>query len=372
MSNLENKFTLSIYYNDTGSSTTENTYWRYQTKNGSYIFGKFGYQGRVTSSKLDNISNFREDFTITYGTVTEQTKIYCQYLTNISKEDCHPLQFESIEKYTDGCLVDIDGYRVSLKPIEHSINKVANTLDSSSGRLKINILSENIKNKYFHSQDWKDNSKFKSYGQRGNPLTFAIEAMYGIQKKAFKDSKANRTEDLFIKVLDSKEIDKKATSKGSIKGKQQETNIQTSIKNYDDFASANIIIGDMNVKKDIFKLKSGTEGYQGIDILLQFDDEKIWIALQIKTGERETYEKVLPFVNTFEELRRIGSEKGCKCFALLVHTEGLKSKDISQKLSTQIGFTIISKDGRESPINFEKKVNDTINFIRKYYSINLI
>jgi hypothetical protein len=251
MSNLENKFTLSIYYNDTGSSTTENTYWRYQTKNGSYIFGKFGYQGRVTSSKLDNIPNFREDFTITYGTVTEQTKIYCQYLTNISKEDCHPLQFESIEKYTDGCLVDIDGYRVSLKPIEHSINKVANTLDSSSGRLKINILSENIKNKYFHSQDWKDNSKFKSYGQRGNPLTFAIEAMYGIQKKAFKDSKTNRTEDLFIKVLDSKEIDKKATNKGSIKGKQQETNIQTSIKNYDDFASANIIIGDMNIKKDM-------------------------------------------------------------------------------------------------------------------------
>ncbi len=378
INNLMDKYKLTFYSPEKKESNTTTLYWRYDKQEGGSVYGKFDYLGYVQSTILQSITPFRDDFSITYGHIREEdqgiTKKYCKYLVNLTKEDSeqqqerqkqkHPLSASSIETFADGCLVNINGYRTTLRPIAHGLSKVANQPDQANGRLTMDIYSDEIKRTCFHAQDWKDKSTFQRNSiPRSNPLLFAIECMFSIMKKLA--TSGDRSEKNFIRLLNSKGVAEKNTRDASFNGNMKETRINNKLR--EQYSMANVIVGDLNIKKEILEKKQGEPGFQAVDTLLQFEEQGIWAAIQTKTGARDKPDSIHDFILTFRAIRDKALMSGCRTFGILLHYTGLKSAECVRMLANEMGVFLLSKEDTETTEQFEARVLNQINTLLYYY-----
>jgi hypothetical protein len=119
-----------------------------------------------------------------------------------------------------------------------------------------------------------------------------------------------------------------------------------------EFPSMEHIIGDQTIKRDILELPLNSEGNQAIDTLHCAQEENLWIATQVKTGERDKEDAFHNFVNTFRLLRERALTAGSRCFGILIHYKGLKKDSAYEILSKEPGLSVVSRVTGESKEEF--------------------
>ena len=375
INNLVDEYTLFFNYRDK-SDGPPTLHWKYISKENKFYYGKFDWKGYVDSSSLEPIADWIDDFSITYGRLPKPSKQqqnsetkdaemimkYCSYLTlDKVKDTKHPLYASSVEDFADGVLVNINGYRTTLKPNSHDVFKVANTVDKSSGRMLLDILSEFMKRKYYHAKDWKDKSEFRTQSD-SNPLIFAIRCMYSIMKKLANES-SERSEKRFLDILNKKKKDQEKVKESSLNGQLKEISLNDSCRSR--FSNATVVVGDAHIKREILEMKQNEPGYQAIDTLLQFKEEGLWIAIQTKSGERDKPESIEQFIKTFQAIREKGLENNCRTFGILVHYKKLKAG--IDKIAMEPGCSLLMNESEEEQNVFNQQICEYIQKILKYY-----
>lgn len=349
-----NPFLVSRY---TKKTTGEVTFYKW-----TIAGGNGNYKSELLAEPL---GNFIPDFTITYGR-SENAKRYADVLRTLPKEERHALQYDSIEKYADGVYVSVSGMRIALKPIEAGGKKVANTMDHSEQRMFLDVKTKRMK-KHIHLQDWKENSRFTNISKpQENPLIFAVQAMQCFQSRAFKSlPKMNaRTEEQFIDTLGSS-----AAATGDVGAATDGRNLEAQFGRLmeREFPDMEHIIGDQTIKRDILELPLNSEGNQAIDTLHCSQEHNLWIATQVKTGERDKNDAFHNFVNTFRLLRERALAAGSRCFGILVHYKGLKKDSAYEILSKEPGLSVVSRVTGESKEEFESRCFEHVRKIIKFY-----
>ena len=367
--NLVDEYTVECQAMETVTAdTTPFLIVRYKKSTGDYSYYKWtiaGGNGNFKSNLLaEPVEGFTPDFEITYGRSPDAMR-YADVIKTLHPSEKHAAQYESIEKYAEGVYVSLGGMRISLKPISDGGKKVANTLDHSEQRVFLNILTKRIKDKkYIHLQDWKETSRFTNINKPcENPLIFALHAMQCFQSRAFKN-KSMRTEEMFLETLGSSTV---ATGDpaAATKGRNQEAQFGRLMER--EFPELDHVIGDKEIKRDVLGLDLSSQGNQAIDTLHCISDESLWIATQIKTGERDKDADFHNFVNTFRLLREKALTEECRCFGVLIHYNGLKSPAAYEILSKELGISVMSKAKDETRDAFEQRCLEHIRNIRKFY-----
>lgn len=341
---------------------------RFKKSSGEYLYYKWtmaGGNGNYKSNLLQEpVENFEPDFEIIYGRSPDAMR-YADVIKTLDPKEKHAAQYESIESYANGVYVSLSGMRISLRPIPDGGKKVANTLDKSQQRVFLNILTKRIKDKkYIHLQDWKETSRFTHMNNPcENPLIFALQAMQCFQSRAFKN-KSVRTEEMFIEALGSSVVSG-GDPTASQKGRNQEAQFGRLMER--EFSDMEHVIGDKDIKRDVLGLDLSSQGNQAIDTLHCSSDKPLWIATQVKTGERDKDADFHNFVNTFRLLREKALTENARCFGILIHYNGLKSPAAYEILSKEIGITVMSRSKDESREAFEQRCLDHIRNIKRFY-----
>ena len=364
--NLKDDFTVEcMYINTIEPSAVPSQYIRYTKRNGEQLYFLWKYSGGTsyTSELLTDPIEFVPDFTHTYGRSPLAT-LYAGTIKSLSKEELHPLQYDSIESYAAGAYVSLRSMRATLKPIEIlGFPKVANLMDHSETRVFVNTLSERAR-EYINLQDWKESSEIKKRSKpHDNPIVFAISAMLLFQKKAFK-GQGHRTEERFVATLSSTRINAPVTGgAAAAEGKNFEALFGRLVEA--EFTDMEHLIGDQQIKRDIMKLPLNSQGNQAIDTL--HTSEGLWIATQVKSGLRDKDDAFHDFVNTFRLLRDKALESGDRCFGILVHYNGVKNGKAIDIIAKEPGLSVMSRDEGERQGEFEQRCLEHIRRIRKYY-----
>jgi len=367
--NLLDEYTIECMAFDTvETSVNPVLFARYTRKTiGETSFYKWtmaGGNGNYKSQLLAQpIENFVVDFDVTYGR-SPTAKRYADVLCTLEKNERHPLQYDSIEKYADGVYVSVSGMRTTLKPIDAGGKKVANTMDHSEQRMFLNIRTKRMK-KHIHLQDWKENSRFTNISKpQENPLIFAVQAMQCFQARAFKQQSI-RTEDRFIETLGATAA---ATGDAAAATKGRNLEAQFGRLMEKEFPDMEHTIGDQTIKRDILELPLNSQGNQAVDTLHISEEDGLWIATQVKSGDRDKDDTFHNFVNTFRLVReRALTRDGARCFGILIHYKGLKNPSAYEILSKEPGLSVVSRAAGEDKEDFEKRCFDHIRRIQKFY-----
>jgi hypothetical protein len=360
--NLKNEFTVEVMQiNTLEPSAAPSQYVRYMRQNGEQLYFLWKYSGGTsyTSERLTDPIEFVPDFTHTYGRSPMATG-YAGTIKNLPKDEFHPLQYDSIENYASGCYVAVNGMRATMKPIDiPGFPKVANLMDHSETREFLNILSQRAK-KHMHFQDWKECSKFTQTAKpHDNPVVFTMLAMLLFMKRAFKGS-TDRPEDRFIATLSSP---LPVSGAAAAEGKNYEALFGRLVE--EEFTDMEHTIGDKIIKRDIMKLPLNSQGNQAIDTVHTM--EGMWIATQVKSGQRDKDDAFHDFVHTFRILRDKALETGNRCFGILVHYNGVKNGKAIDIIAKEPGLSVMSRDEGERQGEFEQRCLEHIRRIRKYY-----
>jgi len=322
--------------------------------------GNGNYKSQLLAQPMET---FVADFEVTYGR-SPAAKRYADVLRTLEKSEHHPLQYDSIEKYADGVYVSVSGMRITLKPIEAGGKKVANTMDHSEQRMFLNVLTKRMK-KHIHLQDWKENSRFTNISKpQENPLIFAVQAMQCFQARAFKQQSV-RTEDRFVETLGAT-----AAATGDAAAATEGRNLEAQFGRLmeKEFPDMEHTIGDQSIKRDILELPLNSQGNQAVDTLHVSDEEGLWIATQVKSGDRDKDDAFHNFVNTFRLVReRALARDGARCFGVLIHYKGLKNASAWEILSKEPGLSVVSRAAGEAKEDFEQRCFDHIRRIQKFY-----
>ena len=198
---------------------------------------------------------------------------------------------------------------------------------------------------------------------RSNKIIFAVECMLWLAGKL--KEKGDRTEQSILGFLNQKAETNQKTKTASLNGNVKEVRINELLR--ENFMNADIIVGDSTIKKEILEKKQNEPGFQAVDTLLRFEEESIWCALQIKTGERDKPESYSDFIQTFKALRDKALANGCRAFGILVHYNKLKSSPCTKLLANSMGVFLIDREAKEENGSFEKRVISSIHEILKYY-----
>ena len=329
-----------------------------------YKWSSAGGNGNYKSQLLAQpMETFVADFDITYGR-SPSAKRYADVLRTLDKNERHPLQYDSIEKYADGVYVSVSGMRITLKPIDAGGKKVANTMDHSDQRMFLNVRTKRMK-KHIHLQDWKENSRFTNISKpQENPLIFAVQAMQCFQARAFKQQ-STRTEDRFVETLGAT-----AAPTGDAAAATEGCNLEAQFGRLmeREFPDMEHILGDKTIKKDILELSLASQGNQAVDTLHVSEEEGLWIATQVKSGERDKDDAFHNFVNTFRLVReRALARDGARCFGILIHYNGLKNTSAYEILSKEPGLSVVSRVSGETKENFEQRCFEHVRRIQKFY-----
>jgi hypothetical protein len=367
--NLDSSFTVECMYT---MSSSGSIFVRYTKKDKTQHIFNWSFKGGHTykSEICEPTFDFIPDFTVTYGNSKSASR-YSESIKCLPSDEIHPLRFDSMENHANGTYVSINDVRVSLRPITTpGFPKVANMMDHSETRVFINIISKRTKDNCFHAEDWKDRSTFKIFNQpHENPIIFAELAMLSFQKKAFhKSSKLERTEEDFFKVLNNDASDSDTNERlPAVEGKNLDARLCRLWQS--EFPHMDHICGDANIKKKVLGQAGGTQGNQAVDIWSDYDENAMWIAVQIKSGERDTVSDARDFINTFHGIRNKALESKKRCFGIYVHYggEGLKNAASYRELSEEIGIFIVSRRKGELIEAFEKRIFDQVNTLIKYY-----
>lgn len=366
--NLLDEFNVECMAFDTvEASVNPVLFARYTRKAGEVTFYKWtmaGGNGNYKSQLLAQpMENFVVDFDVTYGR-SPDAKRYADVLRTLDKNERHSLQYDSIEKYADGVYVSVSGMRTTLKPIEAGGKKVANTMDHSEQRMFLNVRTKSMK-KHLHLQDWKENSQFTNISKpQENPLIFAVQAMQCFQSRAFKQQSI-RTEDRFVETLGST-----AAATGDAAAATEGRNLEAQFGRLmeKEFPDMDHMIGDQAIKRDILELPLNSQGNQAVDTLHCSEENGLWIATQVKSGDRDKDDAFHNFVNTFRLVReRALARDGARCFGILVHYKGLKNASAYEILSKEPGLSVVSRAAGESKEEFEQRCFDHIRRIQKFY-----
>ena len=323
--------------------------------------GNGNYKSQLLAQPMEN---FVADFEVTYGR-SPSAKRYADVLKTLNKSERHALQYDSIEKYADGVYVSVGGMRIALKPIESGGKKVANTMDNSEQRMFLNVLTKRMKKQHIHLQDWKENSQFTNISKpQENPLIFAVQAMQCFQSRAFKHESA-RTEDRFVETLGATSV---ATGEAAAatEGRNLEAHFGRLMER--EFPDMEHTIGDQEIKRDILQLPLNSQGNQAVDTLHCSEEDSLWIATQVKSGERDKDDAFHNFVNTFRLVReRALVRDAARCFGVLVHYKGLKNPSAWEILAKESGISVVSRAAGETKEDFEQRCFEHIRRIQKYY-----
>jgi hypothetical protein len=329
-----------------------------------YKWTSAGGNGNYKSQLLAQpVENFITDFDVTYGR-SPAAKRYADVLRTLEKNELHPLQYDSIEKYADGVYVSVSGMRTTLKPIEAGGKKVANTMDHSEQRMFLNIRTKRMK-KHIHLQDWKENSRFTNISKpQENPLIFAVQAMQCFQARAFL-KQPTRTEDRFIDTLGATAA---AMGDGAAATEGRNLEAQFGRLMEREFPDMEHTIGDQAIKRDVLGLPLNSQGNQAVDTLHVSEEDSLWIATQVKSGDRDKDEAFHNFVNTFRLVReRALVRDRARCFGVLIHYKGLKNPSAWEILSKEPGLSVVSRTAGEAKEDFEQRCFDHIHRIKKFY-----
>lgn len=258
-------------------------------------------------------------FSITFGSIPEAAKEVCLKLCARERSG-----FKSVEDFAAGALVNIGGYRVSYKPIDHGVMKVANMPYRSDSRLLIDIHDEAIKKKYFATTQFKCNSTFPTAGRNDNPLLKSVRFVLSVFSKFVKQPDVP-----FLDCLTSKTVQKAKNRKASTEGIVVENEISRFINTH----YSTTITGDKKVAA-VVKATENKE-FQGVDQLIQLDS--VWVAIQYKNGEHHGKDKIESFIRTVKALR---SASGIPTVGVYVSMKPMKEN--WSMIACEPGFNILS------------------------------
>jgi len=341
---------------------------RRSTTPDEYSYYRWVYAGGFNNYRSEQlvapVQRFEPDYELTYGR-SDVAKQYSDVIRELPTEEQHPLQQDSVEKFADGVYVSMNRLRVSSRPIDGGGKKVANSMDHSAQRIHLNIITERMK-AHIHLKDWKEKSEFTNISKPlENPLIFGIHAMRMFQERAFKEGKkAPRTLERFTAILG---LAAPAMGGGmaAVEGRNYETRFGQLMQ--EEFPDMKHILGDQTIKRDVLGLALNSQGNQAVDTLHISDADNLWIAVQVKSGDRDKAEAYNNFVNTYHQLRdRALTTVGYRCVGIVVHYKGLKHAPAYEVISKEAGLSIVSCNSDDLDV-FEGRCVERIREILKYY-----
>jgi hypothetical protein len=188
--------------------------------------------------------------------------------------------------------------------------------------------------------------------------------MQCFQARAFKQQ-ATRPEERFVETLGATSV---ATGDAAAATEGRNLEAQFGRLMEKEFPDMDHTIGDQAIKRDVLELHLNSQGNQAVDTLHVSDEEGLWIATQVKSGDRDKDDAFHNFVNTFRLVReRALARDGARCFGVLIHYKGLKNASAYEILSKEPGLSVVSRAAGEAKEDFEQRCFDHIRRIQKFY-----
>lgn len=292
---------------------------------------------------IREITTFVPQIRTTIGSAPKDNQDYAKYLTGDKK---HPMYVSSVEEFAGGVAVNLNGYRMSNRPLRGQLSVVDRNLPfASRTRIRVDILDTLTKQQYIDAKEHKTLSVFKDNGSCPDGRNLVVEAVDMSVKLIAKCKKAHdviNDQNMQHVLIDNTQKQKKRRNQSQVDGSRFETNIARQLE----FKfPGKVLEGDVLIKRNF--LETTDPKYTGIDVLVEPIDDVV-VLIQCKRKERISADDYESFLRTFQYA--VGKYSTKHIFGIfLVHKETIEQNKNFWKLVGTPGVNLVcSKDGDTS------------------------
>jgi hypothetical protein len=271
--------------------TTTSTHCRTMCDTTPFFFAIDGRTGACLPES--QLADFTPRFKVQIGKVGDSTRDYAMKLTN---DPHHPLYHHYLQAFAERILVDLDDYRMTLKPIaSHSLrsNYLPYLADT---RIRVRVIDADTKREYIDAKAHKDRSTLKDMTTSADPnvLEATVVALCKLVKRC-ADSETTVEEELTTVRTARRRTQRAAV----IEGVTYEMNCLHTLQS--GLEGSTIVGNDIAIRREF--LDTNDKQFTGIDILVAPETVPLKVAIQCKRKERVTKEDCESFLRTLQYAR---------------------------------------------------------------------
>lgn len=255
----------------------------------NYVF--FDIQEKVCKG-ISPIPNFQTRFSVRIGKIDKD--VY-DYASHISTATNHPMHLQNLQSFADSLLVNLDGYRMTLKPIPGRLQRSQYLPHTAHTRVLVDVKDPSTKQKYIDAKAHKDTSTLQSNRAYPNLIEAVVEKLCKLLKKADTDNKIIQE----LTVVHKLQKVKRRTA--IVDGFSYEKNCADVLRDSLNTTLYSVVEGDVAIRKEY--LETNDKQYTGIDILVKSGDG-IAIAVQCKRKDRVSNDDYESFLRTLQYARK--------------------------------------------------------------------
>jgi hypothetical protein len=219
-----------------------------------------------------------------------------EYGKRICESPTHPIYVPHGEDYSASPIVNLNGYRMTGRPVRCNIQLVRHMAFGARTRSGIDVLDSDTKREYIDSRPHKNESMFRTT-TAPNVLIHALKQLIGVVKRCEDGDETSDPEDR--RLLDSlQKADSKVKNatirKASNDGVLYESNCAEALRSA--FPSFDVLEGDVAIRRTF--LDTDAKEYTGVDILVTVDSASA-ILIQCKRKTRVSEDDYAAFLRTF-------------------------------------------------------------------------
>ncbi len=241
---------------------------------------------------VNPIPDFTTRFQVRIGKVNEDTYRYASALTVDPK---HPMYIQNLQAFADGLLVNLSGYRMTLKPLMGRLQRSQYLPYMAHTRVLVDVCDQETKRKFIDAKAHKDTSSLKTIRSgTANLLETVVITLCKLLKKCPTDT------DLYRELTEMQVVRRRNQRKAVERGHSYEKNCLDMLQQAFGSSTYSVIGNDIAIRRSFL----GTEDkqYQGIDILVQ-SQCGVTIAIQCKRKERVSAPDYESFIRTLQYAR---------------------------------------------------------------------